>query len=620
VQSVLLDAVFTQRLQAFATAQHVTLNTLVQAAWALVLAAHTGQRAVTFGATMSGRSSDMPRVGEVMGLCINTLPIVCTPDPARPVGEWLRALLDHNLSLRQREHVSLADIQRWAGHAGQPLFDTLLIFENFPVDQALLHGAGASLQVRDLVNRGATSSPLTLVVIPGPELRVSFEHAQGLVDESLAADLLRQFQGALQALVHDAHRPLSQVVVPVPLVDLRRTAPGSQRAAAAGAEHPLSPSTRDQLRAWWFRILALDAVDDQAHFFELGGDSLAAARLVSAWNKPQGHEPARPHLALATVFAHPVLADMAAAIEAGGGPGAPSPVARAWQAASVPTASKMSAAQGAPAPRLYLCPARAWHANEYDTLLQTLQGRHEAWRFGCEPDVAGEIAWAGSTVSELAERQAEIIRAQRPEAPCCLLGWSVGGLVALETARLLQGHVPVAWVGLVDPSGFPALRGLLAHGQPLLEAHHRAQQESLLASWLSERAGMRAHWMALLSAMGPIERDAFLGRVIAAHGADGEHLPADGPAHGSTEQSLWSEMNCLRLGATHALPEQAGVPVRIWRSEADIEGLADVAARCATQPVLLPGTDHLSVLDAPAFHAEVLSALEDAARGARRAG
>ncbi|RZL08529.1 MAG: non-ribosomal peptide synthetase, partial [Rubrivivax sp.] len=531
-ESQRLDASATRRLQAFATAQHVTMNTLVQGAWAQVLAAHTGQRAVAFGATVSGRSGDTERIDEIMGLCINNLPVRVGLDPAQPVGDWLRGLLDHNMALRQREHTPMADLQRWAGQSGQPLFDTLIIFENYPVDQALTRGAGAALQVHELVNRGATSTPLTLVVIPGEQLLVTFEYARAAFDGPVVADLLRQFMATLQTLPDDPGRRLDQVRVPVPLIDLPRRPPEAPSASASAS---------------------------------------AASATAATAATPSKDEPA-----------------------------------------------------ASTSPVLYALPARAWHADEYASLLAALEGRHEAVTLACNPEQ--EIAWAGTSLQALAARHAAFIRAHAAGRPCCLLGWSVGGLLALETARQLNASAssPVAWVGLVDPSGFPVLRGLLAQGRPLLDASQRAALEDVLARWLTGRSGMSGHWYALLAAMQPIEREAFLAQVVAAHGADGEHLPTDGPGHGSAEHALWSEMNCLRLGASHPLPEAAACPVRIWQSGAAIEGLADIVARCLGTDaaiddadgrcVTVPATDHLSVLEAPAFHRGVCEALDAVVR------
>ncbi|MDC6169757.1 condensation domain-containing protein [Paucibacter sp. XJ19-41] len=603
-ESLRLDAPSTKRLQAFATVQHVTLNTLVQAAWGLVLGAHTNQETVTFGATMSGRSGELDGIGAVMGLCINTLPIVFTPDPAQTVGDSLRQLLDHNMALRQREQVPLGSIQRWAGQPGQPLFDTLLIFENFPVDQALLQGVGASLRVHELANRGATSSPLTLVVIPGDELLLTFEYALGAFDAPVVADLLRQFIGTLSDLARDAGRSLGQVSVPLPTVDLRRYV-RDETLPAMRHEIPRqgSDATRERLHSLWRGILDVASVDDRDNFFELGGDSLAAARLVVAWNTLSALPDPRATLALATVFAHPVLADLARAIDGGHEPEPDHAVGTHSNRASSSRAG----------PRLFLSPARPWHSGEYRSLLSALQGRHEVMTFAGGAQTRDEVAWAASSVRELAVRQASFIRQQGAGRPCCLLGWSVGGLVALETARLLRNHVPVAWVGLVDPSSFPALRAMLAQGRSFLAQEQRMPQEETLGRWLTERSGMSAHWAMLLAGMQTIEREVFLAQVVAAHGPDGIHLPIDGAGQGSAERALWSELNCLRLGAAYPLPDDIQAEIRVWHSESAVEGSAEMVNRYNGRSTLVVGSGHLDVLDSPELHREVLAALDSVA-------
>ncbi|MDL2424677.1 condensation domain-containing protein, partial [Pseudomonas sp. BAgro211] len=104
---------------------------------ALLLQRYCGQRSVTFGATVAGRPATLPGAEESLGLFINTLPIVQAPDDAQRVGDWLRELQSFNLDVREFEHTPLYDIQRWAGQAGQALFDSIIVFENYPVDEVL---------------------------------------------------------------------------------------------------------------------------------------------------------------------------------------------------------------------------------------------------------------------------------------------------------------------------------------------------------------------------------------------------------------------------------------------------------------------------------------------------
>src|SRR5690606_31443626 len=110
-----LDAERTQRLNDFARQQQVTLNTLVQAAWLVLLQRYRRQPSVCVGATVAGRPSEVTGVEQQVGLFINTLPVIAKPRPDYSVAYWLQHLQEYNLALREHEHTPLSDIQRWAG-------------------------------------------------------------------------------------------------------------------------------------------------------------------------------------------------------------------------------------------------------------------------------------------------------------------------------------------------------------------------------------------------------------------------------------------------------------------------------------------------------------------------
>lgn len=109
----LIDADSTRQLSEFAREQRVTLNTLVQSAWLLVLQRCTGQSSVTFGATVAGRPAELPGVEEQLGLFINTLPVIASPRPEQRVADWVQQVQAKNIALREHEHTPLYDIQRW---------------------------------------------------------------------------------------------------------------------------------------------------------------------------------------------------------------------------------------------------------------------------------------------------------------------------------------------------------------------------------------------------------------------------------------------------------------------------------------------------------------------------
>src|SRR5690606_18998945 len=116
------------------------------------------------------------------GLFINTLPVVVDTDPAQPLSGWLQALQTQHLASREHEHTPLYAIQRWAGQGGQSLFDTLVVFENFPVD-ALLREHNSVLSCDNVHSDSGNHYPLTLRVKPGERLQLDFLHDPARVDD-----------------------------------------------------------------------------------------------------------------------------------------------------------------------------------------------------------------------------------------------------------------------------------------------------------------------------------------------------------------------------------------------------------------------------------------------------
>lgn len=166
-----LSAAETQALQALAQREHVTLNALVQAAWALLLQRYSAQNTVVFGATTSGRPHDLAGSEEMLGLFINTLPVIVQLQSEAALSQLWQRVQEAGVLAREHEHTPLAKLQRWAGVVpGQSaLFDTLIVFENFPIDSAL-QGAWQELSFERAQTVEITNYALTVAVRPGAEL------------------------------------------------------------------------------------------------------------------------------------------------------------------------------------------------------------------------------------------------------------------------------------------------------------------------------------------------------------------------------------------------------------------------------------------------------------------
>lgn len=193
-----------QQLQTLARQQQLTVNTFAQAAWALVLRRLSGQRDVLFGVTVAGRPTHLPALQQTVGLFINSIPLrVGFPDIGEDgaVSDWLHQLLAHNVELRDHEHLSLVDIQHCSDvPKGEPLFDSLFVFENAPVEVSVLDRARQFNASSDS-GRTHTNFPLTAVCYPGDRLGLHISYDQRYFDRDTMEAMLGEFQRLLLALI-----------------------------------------------------------------------------------------------------------------------------------------------------------------------------------------------------------------------------------------------------------------------------------------------------------------------------------------------------------------------------------------------------------------------------------
>ncbi|QNP68638.1 amino acid adenylation domain-containing protein [Streptomyces roseirectus] len=176
----------------------VTLNTFVQSAWAILLGRLTGRDDVVFGATVSGRPAELPGVEGMVGLFINTVPTRVKLRPADSVTRLLHEVRDGYVGLLDHHHVGLAEIQRAAGVP--ELFDTLVVFENYPTDPAAPTG---DLRLAGTGGRDATHYPVTLVALPGTRPRFRLAYRPDLFTAEWAENTLAQLARILEDMAAD---------------------------------------------------------------------------------------------------------------------------------------------------------------------------------------------------------------------------------------------------------------------------------------------------------------------------------------------------------------------------------------------------------------------------------
>ena len=208
-----ISAARTSALQAYASTERITVNTLVQGAWALLLSRYSGEADVLFGTTVSGRSADIPGIETMLGLFINTLPLRVAVSPDAVVQSWLRGLLQQNAELRQYEQTSLAQIQNWAQMPrGSRLFDSVLVFDNHPTDRTL-NDRGAEFTAHDVQLEGQTNYPLTVNVIPGDSLCFLLSYQRNQFSQEQVMRLAEHLDVALHQLLAPPQTRLSAIGV-----------------------------------------------------------------------------------------------------------------------------------------------------------------------------------------------------------------------------------------------------------------------------------------------------------------------------------------------------------------------------------------------------------------------
>ncbi|TVT92258.1 non-ribosomal peptide synthetase [Pseudomonas sp. RGB] len=202
------------QLRELAQAHQLTVNTFAQAAWALVLRRLSGERDVLFGVTVAGRPVDMPEMQRTVGLFINSIALrVKLPEDGQrcSVRQWLSGLLDSNMQLREYEYLPLVTIQEHSElPKGQPLFDSLFVFENAPVEVSVLDHA-QSLNATSDSGRTHTNFPLTAVCYPGDDLGLHLSYDQRYFDESTVQGMLGEFKRLLLALVQGFHGDMADL-------------------------------------------------------------------------------------------------------------------------------------------------------------------------------------------------------------------------------------------------------------------------------------------------------------------------------------------------------------------------------------------------------------------------
>ena len=208
----------TQKLLHIAQQYHVTLSTVVQAAWALLLSRYSGEKDVVFGVTVSGRSPSFSGIENMVGLFINTLPLRVEVSTQEQLIPWLQKIQQSMIDLQEYFYTPLLDIQANSEiPGGIPLFESIVVFENYPIDNSLLNEEG-SLHLGDMEVYEQTNYPLTLVIVPRDKLSVRISYNTAHFSSDAIKQILGHLQNILEAIANVEQQNPSHKVGQLPLL------------------------------------------------------------------------------------------------------------------------------------------------------------------------------------------------------------------------------------------------------------------------------------------------------------------------------------------------------------------------------------------------------------------
>ncbi|MEO3814841.1 amino acid adenylation domain-containing protein, partial [Sphaerisporangium sp. B11E5] len=263
----------------------LTLNTVIQGAWAILLARLTGRDDVCFGATVNGRSLEVAGAEEMVGSFINVVPVRARLRASRPVAGQLAELQEQQADMMPHQHLGMAEIQRTAG-LGQ-LFDTVVVVENYPLDVEDFKTPAGGLSFEGGNVHDAAHVPLRLVVIPVPEPQLHIDYRPDLVTADEAESIGGRLVRLLEEITHAPGREVGKLSI---------LAPGERERLIAATRGTRRPTPFDglldrvqQMAAAHRDATAVMSGGVRVTYGELSGRVAALSRrLVSLGARPGG--------------------------------------------------------------------------------------------------------------------------------------------------------------------------------------------------------------------------------------------------------------------------------------------------------------------------------------------
>ena len=455
-----------RQITALARQQHITLNISIQGLWAILLSRYFNKKDVAFGNTVSGRSPEFPNIELMAGMFTNMLPLRVKINDDASINDWLTDLQKQQVGTRNYEQATLDQISEWTNWPGHiPLFESLLVFENFPWSEL----KGGDVEMHDFKGGLTTTYPLTIIVQPGEQLAFIFKYNAQLITEDTVQWFAEQLVFLLSANIHassNIHELINEISPP-PVVqklevnknDLPEQLPKNKNYI------PPQNATELQLTKIWEQVFGLHPISILDNFFEIGGTSLLAVRLLAEIEKQLGK-----NLPPVTLLQNNTIQSLASVL-------AKNVTQTAWSSL-VPL--KVSGSK----PPVFCIHAGGGHIFFYNTLARHVGPDQPV--YALQPIGLDGINEYHQSIEEMAAHYIDEIRSVQPNGPIALLGTCLSTAVCHEmTIQLQRAGEQISLLAMVD--------GAPEHFEPDLSSTTKGRAKAFVSRFKEAPVGAIFH-------------------------------------------------------------------------------------------------------------------------------
>lgn len=409
----------------------LTLNTVAQGLWGLLLGRLFGRNDVLFGTTVSGRTPDIPRHGEMAGLFTNAVPVRIRMEDDKPADEWLQGLQTKNLEGAEHNFANLGEVTEWSGIPPNVLrFDHLLLVQNYPWSDL----AGGGITVKDFKGDLTSTQPLVVMLRPQNGLTLTLRYDSAQLAEEVVDWLLKEYAGLLQALPDLLNKKVGNIK------DGLSAAPAMASFEQAPEERSMEnytvakSATELKLTSIWENLLSLSPIGVTDDFFFSGGTSMLAIRLFSRIG--EAFEKSLPPI---TILQNRTIRELARLIDGDSVP--------AWT-----TIVPLKASGSKPA--VFCFHGGMGHVFFYHPLSRLVDADRPV--YAIQPNGLNGEEEVHASINEMATHYLKEIRKVQPQGPYIFLAYCFSTAICVELAHLLHAEgLPPPVLLMVDSAPLP---------------------------------------------------------------------------------------------------------------------------------------------------------------------